>query len=145
MKKPHRALHDIARRVIHSRYRDAPSLAASADAMQLSCGELYRVLETAMGPAGLQALITRAIKLTARDYPWLAQVKVGNAAGCALSGLTEAAERLDVAEANEGYAALLATIVSLLVTFIGEELTLRFLRLAWPDAALKTNLEDSRA
>jgi hypothetical protein len=137
MKKPDRALHEIARRVMAAQATASPATpAAAAEAMQLCCGDLYRILETAMGPAGLQALITRAIQITARDYPWLATVTAGTASDCSLSGLTEAAARLKVEDANEGYAALLATIIWLLITFIGEDLTLRFVRHAWPKVSV---------
>jgi hypothetical protein len=146
MKKPDRVLRELARRVVKTRLSASPSprtTAAVADAMQLSCGELYRILETAMGPEGLQALVGRAIQITAREYPWLLSVQTGNSADCPLSGLAEAVGRLDVAEAIEGYAALLASIVWLLMTFIGEDLTLRFVRHAWPDVSFSRLSEDS--
>ena len=101
-----------------------------------ACGALYRVLETSMGSTGLQALIGRAIQVTSREYPWLGSVQTGIVADCPVTGLNEAAERLDVEDATAGYAALLASIVGLLITFIGEELTLRFVRSAWPTLAL---------
>jgi hypothetical protein len=131
MKKTDRALHELSLRVMkaHAGRREA---AAPADAMQASCGELYRVLETAMGPAGLQALIGRAIQLTAREYPWLAGVKPGTAPDCALDGLGDAAGAVGAETAAEGCAALLAVLLSLLITFIGEDLTFRFVRQAWP-------------
>jgi hypothetical protein len=132
MKKPDRQLLEIARHVMAAQAGTPSTSAGAVEAMQLCCGELYRILETAMGPAGLQALITRAIQIAARDYPWLVTVTAGPAADCSLSGLTEAAARLKVEDANEGYAALLATIIWLLITFIGEDLTLRFVRHAWP-------------
>lgn len=105
--------------------------------MQASCGELYRVLETALGPAGLQALLGRAIQLASREYPWLATVTAGTAADCALSGLSEAGAGLGVDEAVEGYAALLAAMIGLLITFIGEDLTLRFVGQAWPKVSFR--------
>lgn len=144
MNKPDRILREIARRVMMTRLPVAPpTAAAAADAMLRSCGELYRVLETAMGPHGLQALLDRAVQITSREYPWLAAVRSGTAADCPLSGLAEAAEHQSLAEATEGSAALLATIVSLLVTFIGEDLTLRFVRHAWPNVSLHKLSEGS--
>jgi hypothetical protein len=139
MNGPDPALHDLARRVIRATPKSASATAAgsaaAAEAMQSSCGELYRVLDATMGPAGLQALLARAIQIAARDHPWLARVTPG-AADCIFPGLTTAAEGVDVDEAITGSAALLATILWLLVTFIGEELTLRFVRRAWPQVSL---------
>ena len=144
MNKPDRILREIARRVMKTRLSGTPATsAAAAEAMQRSCGELYRILETAMGPHGLQALVDRAIQITVREYPWLATVRSGTAADCPLSGLTEAVEDLDVADAAEGYAALLASIIWLLMTFIGEDLTLRFVRHAWPNVTFSKLSEGS--
>ncbi|HEX8410431.1 MAG TPA: hypothetical protein VF883_16315 [Thermoanaerobaculia bacterium] len=143
MNKPDRVLREIARRVMKTRPLAAPTAAAAAEAMELSCGDLYRILETVMGRDGLQALIGRAIQITAREYPWLATVQSGTSADCPVSGLAEAAGRLGVAEASEGYAALLASIIWLLMTFIGEDLTLRFVRHAWPNVSLSKLSEDS--
>jgi hypothetical protein len=145
MRKPDRALYDVARRVMTAQPAAAPLTSGeAAAAMQGSCGDLYRVLETAIGPAGLQALLGRAIQIASRDHPWLASVKPGTAADCPLSGLTEAADLLDVVNALEGYTALLATIIWLLVTFIGEDLTLRFVRHAWPKLSFSRLSEDSK-
>jgi hypothetical protein len=144
MKKPDRALHEIARRAMKAHAPGAAaSAAAAADALQLSCGDLYRILETAMGPGGLNALLGRAIQLTARDYPWLSEVKPGATSDCALQGLADSAEGLEANEASEGYAALLATVMWLLMSFIGEDLTLRFVRHAWPKLSFSKLSEDS--
>ncbi|HEX8619408.1 MAG TPA: hypothetical protein VF911_17640 [Thermoanaerobaculia bacterium] len=144
MKKPDRALHEIARRAMKVHAHGTPATpSAAAEAMQLSCGDLYRILETAMGPGGLNALLSRAIQLTAREYPWLAQVKPGATSDCALQGLPDSAEDFEASEAAEGYAALLATIMWLLMSFIGEDLTLRFVRHAWPKLSFSKLSEDS--
>ncbi len=146
MNKPDRMLREIARRVLKTQLAArSPSTAASAEAMQRSCGELYRILETAMGPTGLQAMIGRAVQIAAREYPWLASVQTGTSADCPLSGLAEAADRLDVADALEGYALLLASMIWLLMTFIGEDLTLRFVRTAWPNVSFSKLSEGSNA
>jgi hypothetical protein len=137
MKTADHILHDIARRAMKGdRTSGAATAADAAEAMQRACEALYRILDTTMGPAGLQALIGRAIQITARDYPWLGMVQPGKTADCALEGLIEAAAGLNAEDAATGYAALLANIVWLLVSFIGEELTLRFVRKAWPSLAL---------
>jgi hypothetical protein len=145
MTKPDRALHEIARRAIHAR-SPAPlaSASAAADAMQLSCGDLYRTLELLMGTAGLQALIGRSIQITAREFPWLAKVTPAPSADCALEGLAEAASATDPRDAMEGYVALLAAIIALLITFIGEDLTSRFVRQAWPKVPFGRLSEGSR-
>lgn len=144
-KKTDRALHEIARRVMNTRLAARPLTAATAaDAMQGSCGELFAVLETSMGSSGLEALIGRALQLTSREYPWLSAVRPGSAADCPLSGLIEAAEDIGAEDAVAGYTAVLATLVSLLVMFIGEDLALRFARHAWPKVFFSKLSEDAR-
>jgi hypothetical protein len=145
MKKPDRALHEIARRVMKAQKVTTPAGAeAAGEALQTSCGALYAILETAMGAAGLHALLDRAIQITARDYPWLASVKPGTAAECALSGLAEAAGQRALDEVSEAYTALLAAIIWLLMTLIGEDLTLRFVRHAWPNVSFSRLSEGSK-
>ncbi|MEA2492026.1 MAG: hypothetical protein QOH21_3818 [Acidobacteriota bacterium] len=143
-KNTNQKLHEIARRVMRAQTAAPATAAGAADAMQVSCGALYRVLETALGPAGLQALIGRAIQITAREYPWLSTVQAGTTADCALSGLSDAAGELGVEDATEGCAALLAAMIGLLITFIGEDLTLRFVRQAWPDLSF-SKLSEGKA
>lgn len=136
MNKPDPTLHEIARRAIAARLPPgSKSSSAAAEAMQRACGDLHRILETAIGPAGLQALIDRAIQIAAREHVWLAGVKSGTSADCAVAGLGDAAEDVDFEAAAEGYAALLGAIVWLLIILIGEDLTLRFVRHAWPNVS----------
>jgi hypothetical protein len=52
-------------------------------------------------------------------------------------------QQQDPAVATEAAGALLATLTGLLVTFIGEPLTARLLRKAWPDALPNSNEETS--
>jgi hypothetical protein len=145
MRKPDRALHEIAHRVLTAQSAAAPATtAAAADALQSSCGALYGILETSMGAAGLHALLERSIQITSREYPWLAAVKPGTASECALLGLAEAAGERNVAEVTEAYTALLASIIWLLITLIGDDLTLRFVRHAWPKASFSKLSEGSK-
>jgi hypothetical protein len=144
MRKPDRALLEIARRVMKAEAGSTPATATAAgEALQGSCGALYRILETAMGASGLHALIQRAIQITSRDYPWLAAVTPGKAADCALAGLPEAAGQRELEEVSEAYTALLATLIWLLITLIGEDLTLRFVRHAWPKVSFSRLSESS--
>ncbi|HEY0371821.1 MAG TPA: hypothetical protein VGD79_07450 [Thermoanaerobaculia bacterium] len=127
------ALHDVARRAIAAHGEGAD--ADPSKATERACGALFGVLETAMGPSGLEALLRRAVQITARERPWLGSVTIGASADCPLSGLSEAAGALDVKDALEGYAALLANVLGLLNSFIGEDLTMRFVRHAWPNVS----------
>lgn len=83
--------------------------------------------------AGSRGLAKRAIFLAQRDFPLLrgAQGEFG------LDGLSSAIGELDKSEAEQVAEAVLANIIALTVTFIGEDLSLRAMRDVWPDASLR--------
>lgn len=78
------------------------------------------------GSDGFRSLVRRALALASADDPVLRQVTV-NANG-SLDGLDEVA--------GDAVVAIVAQFLALLVTFIGEPLTLRLVRDAWPEASL---------
>ena len=102
-------------------------------------------LSRKIGAEGFRTLLARALTLTQARFPYLSTVKV--AADGSLSGLREAAESIEAADAikaadaaqeskaqsvsTEGVAALVAQLLELLVTFIGEELTRRIVTTIW--------------
>ena len=84
------------------------------------------------GADGFTSLLRRALALARAEVPSLQSVKVG--ADGRLEGfeLLAAQTGMDVAAA----AAITAHLLGLLVTFIGEPLTLALVREAWPDISL---------
>ncbi|HEX5453228.1 MAG TPA: hypothetical protein VFX06_05495 [Stellaceae bacterium] len=84
------------------------------------------------GVAGFRSLLSRALALADGEIRWLKAVHVD--ANGSLEGLDEA--QLSDAEIAEGEAVLVAHLLGLLVTFIGEALTLHLLHEAWPEASL---------
>lgn len=87
------------------------------------CEKLRRPLSRLMGPAGFSSLLSRALTLAQRDAPALDRVRVTTTG--ALEGLLD--------EAAQASSALVAYLIELLTTFIGESLTLRLLQDIWPD------------
>ena len=97
------------------------------------CEKLRISLTRIAGADGFTALLRRALALARADVPLLQTVKV--TADCRLEEL----EDLFAGSGNAGTEAATAIITHLLwllVTFIGEPLTLRLVREAWPDASL---------
>ena len=88
-----------------------------------------------VGPAGFQALFARALALAKAEVNWLANVRIG--AGGSLEGFDEAAQQCDETEMIRGGTELLAQLLSLLITFIGEDLNLRLVQDIWADTAPK--------
>ena len=81
------------------------------------------------GVAGFRSLLSRALALANSEVHWLRAVHI-NADGT-MECPAEIAQ-LDKEEIANGEVALLAQLVGLLVTFIGEALTARLLEDAWP-------------
>jgi hypothetical protein len=96
------------------------------------CAKLRRPLITLAGVAGFRSLLSRALTLARAEAPSLSAVQV--AADGSLKGLDELASQTDKKQARDG-AILIAQLIGLLLTFIGEGLTLRLVQDVWPEAA----------
>jgi hypothetical protein len=96
--------------------------------------KLHPYLATLMGPGGYHALLSRALVLAAAEIPWLCSVEVKPDGS--LEGLDKIHESIGQAEFLRGRVVLLAQLLGLLNAFIGELLTLRLLREAWPRVPL---------
>ena len=90
------------------------------------CNKLGSHLSRIIGREGFQTLLNRAINLTARRFPSIIALKAKK--NGSLGGLLDASQLdLDVVTA------LVEQIFDLLVTFIGEDLTLRIIIAVWPE------------
>jgi hypothetical protein len=92
-------------------------------------------LATLMGNVGFCALLSRALALANAEVVWLRGVHVRAADG-ALEGLDELEAEIHPDQIFEGCVVLLAQLLELLVVLIGENLTLRLVREAWPKLPL---------
>jgi hypothetical protein len=96
------------------------------------CEKLRRPLTTLAGAAGFHSLLLRALTLSKREAPSLGALQV-NAAG----SLEDIEPNLYDHDA-EGGTLLVAHLIELLFTFIGETLTLRLMHDVWPNTSLNT-------
>jgi hypothetical protein len=112
---------ELARRLLA--YEAAGTANADAQAVCRVCDKLRRPLTTLAGAAGFRSLLARALTLAKRENPLLAAWEV-NSDG-SLQGLN--------GEAAQPGAVLIAQLIGLMITFIGESLTLRLLHDVWPD------------
>ena len=90
--------------------------------------KLHAHLAPLVGTIGVQSLFVRSAKLTPDEFTALAHVSI-------LEGSTKLREHWQArgsAVDAEAAAALFATFLSLLTTFIGERLVTQVLRSAWP-------------
>ena len=124
---------DLARRLIT--YEDVAGKTSEATefAAFRVCERLRRPLCALAGIAGFRSLLSRALTLARAEAPSLraVQVKVNGS----LQGLDEPGSQVDEDQAREAGVILVAKLLGLLLTFIGEGLTLRLVRDEWPEAA----------
>jgi hypothetical protein len=96
--------------------------------------KLRLALITLAGLAGFRSLLSRALTLARADAPDLSAVEV--AADGSLKGLDELASQAQE-ETQEGGVVLLTQLIGLLLTFIGNDLTLRLVQDVWPEASFE--------
>lgn len=96
------------------------------------CEKLQIAVTRFAGSDGFSSLLRRSFALAATEVPSLQTVRFtpdGSLAWCEQA--VEAANG-----GPEGVVAIIAHLLGLLETFVGEPLTLRLVREAWPDASL---------
>lgn len=99
------------------------------------CEKLRVPLTRFAGTEGFTSLLRRALALAREDVPALQAVTV-TSEGC--QGL-EVIATADRTTGIDAAVAITAHLLGLLVTFIGESLTLRMVREAWPDIPLNAS------
>ena len=104
------------------------------------CAKLRRPLITLAGIAGFRSLLSRALTLARAEAPSLSAVQV--AADGSLKGPDALASQTDMEQASDGGAVLIAQLIGLLLTFIGEGLTLRLVQDVWPQAVFDGRVSD---
>lgn len=124
------ALRDLARQLLLHENHQGKAYESAAQPGRRAFEKLRTYLSKLVGVSGFQALLTRALSQGKEHAPSLIALRVKDDG--ALEGFDEDAPR-ETADALE---MLLAQLLGLLVTFIGQELTLQLMRDVWPDAAL---------
>ncbi len=114
---------ELAQRLVD--YEEVETSPAMADIHAVSrvCDKLRRPLTTLAGAAGFRSLLSRALTLAKQESPLLGAWEVQ--ADGSLQGLN--------GEAAQSGAVLIAHLIGLMNTFIGESLTLRLLHDVWLD------------
>jgi hypothetical protein len=127
-------MRNFAKRLIACETRGNESSEIKLPAAFLVCEKLRPHLATLMGNAGFRALLARALALANAEVTWVRAVHVK--ADGSLEGLAELAAQVDPTEIADGGVVLLAQLLGLLETFIGEALTLQLARDLWPKLSL---------
>ena len=132
----------LALRVLTRQAGSTADAAALAAAARRAYDDLARVSAQLIGQVGVDALTRRALHLAQREYPWLVDTREPEHADGPFTQIIVSLKGQDPAVAAEAAGAVFATFTGLLVTFIGEPLTTRLLRQAWPDAFSNASTEE---
>jgi hypothetical protein len=138
---PPEPLVDFARRLLRHEAGGIDRAGHENAAFLRSCDALNRQLSPLISSSGFQTLLARAIRLAARDFPFLARMNVRMNSECTVAGLPSGRDARQPQETAEAFAAVLAHFMWLVVIFIGEDLGLRKVREIWP--AVPLNNADS--
>ena len=114
---------ELAERLLAYELAEAETLTAGTDAVSRVCDKLRRPLTTLAGAAGFRSLLARALTLAKQESPVLGAWEVQ--ADGSLEGLN--------GDAAPSGAVLIAHLIGLMMTFIGDSLTLRLLHDVWID------------
>jgi hypothetical protein len=137
------ALRQLALKVLAQHAGSAAGAEALAAAAHRAYDDLARVSAPLIGQIGVNALTGRALHLAQREYSWLVQTREPAQGEGPFAQVIFCLERQEPAVATEAAGAVFAILTGLLVTFIGEPLTARLLRKAWPDGFSDANTEET--
>lgn len=124
---------DLARRLLAYETVTGESSVPTESATLRVYDKLRRHLCALAGVAGFQSLASRALTLSKSEAPSLSSVQV--TPDGRLQGLGEIDPKTDKDQMEAEGAILIARLLGLLLTFIGETLTVRLMQDVWPDAA----------
>jgi len=124
----------VTRRLIAEELRAARSAETKGRAAFRVCEKLRQPLGKLVGVAGFRSLLSRALILARAEVPSLAGLQISPDGELVFT--SEFAAQLDREGSVASGSALTAQLLGLLLTFIGEALTLRLVHNVWPNAAL---------
>jgi hypothetical protein len=108
------------------------SLAFSAAAGRVF-EKLSQRLSQLITSVGSDALLRRAVHLSRADFPFLDGPQTTPNTEPVIDKLRKAAVTVDPGQADRAFVTVLGTLIALLESFIGKDLTFRLLRDTWPD------------
>jgi hypothetical protein len=133
MKPENPKLNKLALRLFEHEATKSGNSDDPAKAIESCCQRLHDRLDRLIGAGGFRALLYRALYLAKKKYAWLEGVGIEDYPGCEFKDLREAVKGKESPTVNEACTLILANVIWLLVTFIGEDITFGLIEEAWPD------------
>ena len=119
------AMLDLAQRLFALEAEQCEAGTSLSDVAESVFEKIRMHLSKRIGEEGFRTLYARSLALTRKSFPLLNTARIEE--NGSLAGLRGGTESFEAA------AALLACLLGLLETFIGEDLTLRMLGTVWPE------------
>ncbi len=127
-------IQDLARRLLAFEAAHDNSSDARVEVAVQVIEELRMQLIRLTGVDGFRSLLSRALTLAKAEVPSLKMVQVG--VDGSLKGFDGIEQSQEPGTGVQARIVIVSHLLELLVTFIGEPLTLRLVRDKWPDASL---------
>jgi hypothetical protein len=123
----------LARRLIGHEAGARTDPASTAAALERACQRLKDRLVPLIGPDGFRIMLANAVDVTRADHPFLQAIDSrADLNGC-FHELSEAMRGCTGEAALAGAVRVLSAFLGLLGSFVGDALTERLVRGAWPD------------
>jgi hypothetical protein len=123
----------VFRRMLAREAGTGAKTAAIAAAARRLAERFAQQLTPLIGDAGVAAICARSLHLAQRKVSGVAAVPASDHSDGPFALLQRSLEQQESPVATEAAVAMLATTTELLASFIGDSLTTRLLREAWPD------------
>jgi hypothetical protein len=105
--------------------------------------KLSQRLALLITPIGAEALLARAVHLSRKQFAFLDDIQALPKEASLIHRLREAAASVEPRQAHEGVVLVLATLIGLLESFIGQDLTWRLLGDVWPGVMVPVAAADA--
>jgi hypothetical protein len=128
------AQRDLARWLLDEEMGDGRGSEALLEAADRVCRKLSGRLARLVTVVGYRALLGRAVHLSGSEFPFLRGVRARDTEDGCFDGLREKAEGVEPAMLRAALRTVFGSVIELLTTFIGEDLTTRLVRDVWPCA-----------
>lgn len=143
MTRPSPNARRLARRILHREAGDEMSPDATVEAVGRALRKFHEQLTRLIGTGGFEALEARALDLAVEQHAFLRKLDLPRPhnGGPTLEALLP---ELDPADARAGAEAVLAHLIDLLLTFLGEEVGGRLLGQGWPELRAENPSDNPR-
>jgi|SRR5579859_4137160 len=125
--------HALARWLVSAELGDAEGAVGTHTAVERVFHKLSHRVARLITPVGCEALLARAVHLSRASFPFLEGIQVTHSTDAVTLRLGDSATGVAPNETCEGFVAVLGSLIALLVSFIGDDLTSRLLCEDWPN------------